>query len=143
MRRSKRAISTFYTRYFRSLAEVDGPVLIHCAAGKDRTGILAALTHHLVGVHFDDAMTDYLLTNDPVRIGRRLGLFSDYVLELTGRRPSEEAMRTTMGVDALYLETAFRTMEERYGSVDVYLEKALGVTPDMRREITTRLVDAG
>ena len=35
-----------FARYFQALAEAEGPVLIHCAAGKDRTGILAALTHH-------------------------------------------------------------------------------------------------
>ncbi|HEX6865789.1 MAG TPA: tyrosine-protein phosphatase, partial [Caulobacteraceae bacterium] len=42
-----------YARYFQALAKTEGPVLIHCAAGKDRTGILAALTHHLAGVSED------------------------------------------------------------------------------------------
>jgi len=52
-----------YARYFRALAESQGPVLVHCAAGKDRTGILCALTHHLAGVSDDDIFEDYLLTN--------------------------------------------------------------------------------
>ncbi|OYW26389.1 MAG: protein tyrosine phosphatase, partial [Caulobacter sp. 12-67-6] len=43
-----------FSRYFRALAQARGPVLIHCAAGKDRTGILAALTHHVAGVSDDD-----------------------------------------------------------------------------------------
>src|SRR5579863_3182688 len=47
-----------FSRYFRALADAEGPVLIHCAAGKDRTGILAALTHHIAGVHEDDIVGD-------------------------------------------------------------------------------------
>ncbi len=54
-----------FTRYFQALAAGEGPVLIHCAAGKDRTGVLAALTHHVAGVHPDDIRADYLLTNNP------------------------------------------------------------------------------
>ena len=74
-----------FSRYFRALAEADGPVLIHCAAGKDRTGILAALTHHLAGVHRDDITEDYLLTNDPARFERRAPMVLEHLAEATGR----------------------------------------------------------
>ena len=50
-------------RYLELLAESDGPVLIHCMAGKDRTGFAVALLHHALGVARDDLMADYLLTN--------------------------------------------------------------------------------
>ena len=64
-----------FTRYFRALGDADGPVLIHCAAGKDRTGLLAALTHHLLGAHHDDMVADYLLTNTAVDLeGRAPGI---------------------------------------------------------------------
>lgn len=49
---------------FSILAERDNlPVLIHCAAGKDRAGGIVALVHLLLGVHPDDVMADYLLSN--------------------------------------------------------------------------------
>ncbi len=49
---------------FGILAERDNlPVLIHCAAGKDRAGGIVALVHLLLGVHPDDLMADYLLSN--------------------------------------------------------------------------------
>lgn len=49
---------------FSILAERDNlPVLIHCAAGKDRAGGMIALVHLLLGVHPDDVMADYLLSN--------------------------------------------------------------------------------
>jgi protein tyrosine/serine phosphatase len=129
-----------YSRYFRALATAEGPVLIHCAAGKDRTGILAALTHQLMGVAYEDSVADYLLTNDPERIERRLKLFGDYVEAISGRRASEEALRVTMGVDALYLDTAFEAIKGRYGSIDAYLEQALGVDADLKAEIHQRLL---
>ncbi len=49
--------------YFEALATRDGASLLHCLAGKDRTGLAVALLHRLLGVHEDDVMADYLLTN--------------------------------------------------------------------------------
>ena len=46
-----------------------GASLIHCFAGKDRTGVSVALAHHVLGVHADDMLADYLLTNQ-VMAGR-------------------------------------------------------------------------
>ena len=130
-----------YTRYFEILARADGPVLIHCAAGKDRTGILAALTHHLTGVHRDDMMADYLATNDPARAARRLPLVSEAIRELTGRPPPEGAVRVAMGVEAAYLETAFTAMIERAGGIDEYLRATLGVDVAKRRALEARLIE--
>ena len=48
----------------RTIARTGGAVLVHCAAGKDRTGILAALAHHLIVDTTDDIVADCLLTNE-------------------------------------------------------------------------------
>lgn len=130
-----------YSRYFAALAEADGPVLIHCAAGKDRTGLLAALTHRLLGVGEDDAIADYLLTNDHARFERRAPLFAAWVEDLTGRTPSREAVFAGMGVEAEYLHIAFDAIEARYGSVEGYLELALGVDAARKARIEDRLLD--
>ncbi|HEY7852391.1 MAG TPA: tyrosine-protein phosphatase [Caulobacteraceae bacterium] len=138
---AKPRMTDLYRRYFDVLARADGPVLIHCAAGKDRTGILAALTHHLTGVGRDDLIADYLLTNDEERIARRLPQMIEYVREISGRTPPEDAMRVGMGVDAAYLETAFAAMTKHHGGIDAYLTTALGVDADKRRRIVARLVE--
>jgi protein tyrosine/serine phosphatase len=130
-----------FTRYFQALADADGPVLIHCAAGKDRTGILAALTHHLAGVHPDDIAADYLLTNNPERLAQRLPLVSQTIKEVSGREPDPAAVMTAMGVDTIYLDTAFAAVAERFGDVDTYLEEALGVTAPTREALKARLLD--
>jgi protein tyrosine/serine phosphatase len=130
-----------YSRYFQALATADGGVLIHCAAGKDRTGILAALTHHVAGVSEDDIVADFLLTNDPGRFERRVPVMMRAMKELTGRTPTEDAVRTALGVEAHYLENAFRAIHERHGSTDAYLERVLGVDDNARQAIHDRLLE--
>ena len=129
-----------FGRYFRALAAAKGPVLIHCAAGKDRTGILAALTHHVVGVHDDDIMADYLLTNTAARLEERAPVVAQMMAEMTGRTPSLDAVRVALGVDAAYLDQALKAIRAEYGSVDAYLEKALGMDAKVREGVEARLV---
>jgi protein-tyrosine phosphatase len=130
-----------FARYFRALAQAPGPVLIHCAAGKDRTGILAALTHHVAGVHADDITADYLLTNDPRRMAMRLPMVAKVIEETAGRAPSDAAIRAAMGVEAEYLERAFAAIQETYGGTDAYLERALWVDVALRETLEARLLD--
>ena len=124
-----------FTRYFQALAQGTGPVLIHCAAGKDRTGILAALTHHIAGVSDDDVIDDYLLTNDPGRFDRRGPKLIAALTEATGREPSEAAIRAAMGVEADYLAAAFVVIKDQHGSLDGYLEQAVGLDPATREAV--------
>ncbi|MDO9223944.1 MAG: tyrosine-protein phosphatase [Caulobacter sp.] len=130
-----------YSRYFQALSETDGAVLIHCAAGKDRTGILAALTHHLAGVSEEDLVADFLLTNDAERFERRAPQFAAMLEEMTGRRPTRDAVITALGVEAHYLETAFSAIHARHGSLDAYLEDVLGVDAARREAIAHKILD--
>jgi protein-tyrosine phosphatase len=128
-----------FTRYFRALAEGDGPVLIHCAVGKDRTGTLAALTHHLLGVHHDDMVADYLLTNTAVDLEGRAPAIARQLEAMSGRPASHDAVVAFLGVEPVYLETALSEIAARHGSVDAYLEQALGVDAVLRERIGERL----
>jgi protein tyrosine/serine phosphatase len=130
-----------FRRYFAALDERDAPVLVHCAAGKDRTGVIVALTHHLAGAHRDDIIADYLLTNDPRRFAERLPLVRAAVREISGREASDEALIIAMGVDAAYLEAAFQAIEAEAGGLDAYLERVLGVTASVRERLLEKLLD--
>ena len=129
-----------YSRYFRALAESQGAVLVHCAAGKDRTGILCALTHHVAGVHEDDIQADYLLTNDPARLTARLPTIREVVREATGRIASDEALMTAMRVEAEYLACSFAAIREAHSSLDGYLDEALGLDGALRERIHDRIL---
>jgi len=109
-----------FGRYFEAL-DMGRPVLIHCTAGKDRTGLLAALTHHLLGVDEADLLADFELTNRAARIETRLPQVTEAMTESLGRRPSETAVRAFLGVDRAYLAEAFGAIRREAGSVEAYL----------------------
>ncbi|MGR4862718.1 tyrosine-protein phosphatase [Caulobacter sp. LARHSG274] len=129
-----------FRRYFQALAAARGPVLIHCAAGKDRTGLLAALTHHLAGVADDDLVDDYLLTNDEDRFLRRGPKFAALIEAATGRRLPDAAIRAALGVEAEYLAAALAEMRRQYGSVDGYLEQAVGLDAAGREAVRAHIL---
>ncbi|MET0377205.1 MAG: tyrosine-protein phosphatase [Rhizorhabdus sp.] len=123
-----------YAQYFRTLSETDRPTLIHCLAGKDRTGIAVALFHHITGVHRDDMIADYLLTNVAGNVDGRVRAGGQHIKVHYGDM-SDDALRILMSVDALYLDNAFAAMTEEFGGIDGYLEKGLGITPEQRERI--------
>jgi protein tyrosine/serine phosphatase len=129
-----------FSRYFAALADTSGAVLIHCAAGKDRTGILAALTHHLVGVHAEDILEDYLLTNQAISFEKRLPLMMQAIASNAGREPSPAAVRVAMGVEEGFLAGALGAIGAAYGGVEGYARDALGVDAAMRARIEARLL---
>lgn len=128
-----------FGRYFAALAKDEGPVLIHCTAGKDRTGLLAALTHHVLGVHDDDVRADYLLTNLAARVDARLPMITQALEASLGKRPSETAVRAFLGVEASYLDAAFASIQARSGSIEAYLD-AIGADAATREAIRARLI---
>lgn len=129
-----------FSRWFQALAKTDGAMLVHCAAGKDRTGMVCAMTHHIAGVHDDDILADYMLTNDTERFSRRGPGFADHIEQLTGRRPSEETIHLAMGVEEVYLRTALDTINERSGDLDAYLKDVLGLDAGAREAIEDRIL---
>ena len=129
-----------FRRYFQTLAEVEGPIVVHCAAGKDRTGMICAFTHHLAGVHPDDIMADYLLTNDESRIGRKMDFLGPWLRDTAGKIVSDAALRVAVSVSPDYLMAAFDTIRQTSGSLDAYLEQVLGVDPEMRERLHARLL---
>jgi protein tyrosine/serine phosphatase len=129
-----------YSRYFRTLADADGAIVVHCAAGKDRTGLICALTHHVLGVHADDIMADYLLTNDESRIARKMNFLGPWLRDTVGKTVDEAGLRVAVSVNAAYLETAFSVIREAHGSLDSYLGEALGVDAALRERLQARLL---
>lgn len=127
--------------YFAVLAESGGAVLVHCAAGKDRTGVAVALTHHMLGVGEADMLANYLATNESVEARYADTGPMRMFLAREGRTVSDDAIRTILGVEEAYLRAAFGTMDAEYGSRDGYLSDAVGVTPAQRTAIVDRLTE--
>jgi len=133
------AMIAMFTRYFAALDERDGGSLVHCFAGKDRTGIAASLLLHVLGVHRDDVVAEFLRTNDaPTR----------HVLERQSLPRMEthygaidpEALRNLMGVLPEYIETYFAEVIRDHGSIDTYLTTRLGVDEARKERLRAKLV---
>jgi protein-tyrosine phosphatase len=123
-----------YGRWLTDLASGDGPVLVHCTNGKDRTGWAVALVLLSVGVDVDDVMTDYLTTNDQL-LPVLEGLFAS--VREQGIDPS--LLLPVMGVHEDYLATALERVE-RLGGLDAYLE-LLGISDTQRSHLVRRLTE--
>lgn len=128
-----------FARYFDAVADSEGAVIVHCAAGKDRTGLAVALTHKLAGVHDDDIIADYMLTNTSGRFEAHGAAWRDAIMQQFGRAPTLETMRIIMGVSPEFLERSFAVIEERNGGVEGYLRDALGIDKAKRDRIEQRL----
>ena len=126
-------------RHFAALAAGGSGSLIHCFAGKDRTGVSVALTHHVLGVHPDDAVADYLLTNAAMQGRQFAGKPGKDSAKYAALSP--EASRALGGVSAEYLAAAFAAMRESHGTVDAYLAEVLGVDAALRERIRAALIE--
>jgi protein-tyrosine phosphatase len=105
-----------YRDLFANLLEGQGATLYHCTAGKDRTGIATALILSALGVPRETIYADYLMSNRFYRPS-------------AGAFPSlpPEVLQALLGVDERYLRAAFTAIDTQYGSVEGYLDQALGV----------------
>lgn len=128
-------------RYFRALEQRDGASLVHCVAGKDRTGFAVALMQHVLGVHPDDIMADYVLTNVAGNIEARIAAGAEQIRGKYGAI-DDAALRMLMGVEEAYLDTAFASLREAHGSVEAYLAEVLDVDAARADALRARFLTA-
>ena len=131
MRDSYRSYVQQNTRHFRTLfahlLEDRAPLVIHCTAGKDRTGFACALILHTLGVSDDVISEDYLLTNRFYR--RDPGSSSDL---------PDDVKQVLGTVQESFLAAAFEAIDADYGDLDTYLRDGLGVGTAERASFKAR-----
>jgi protein-tyrosine phosphatase len=135
MRDSYRSYVRLNTHSFRMLfahlLDDPAPLVIHCTAGKDRTGFACALVLHTFGVPDDVIAEDYLLTN------------SFYRRDPASGTDLPEDVRQAIGsVHASFLDAAFDTVRVDYGSLDGYLEDGLKLGPQERETLKARYLQS-
>ena len=115
-----------FTQAFAALDEEDGALLVHCTAGKDRTGLLAALIQRALGAGPDAVMADFLETNRVMMTEPRRRTVAATLAPIVGAEPSEAVLQGFMGVTAGHLDAAFAAIDARAGGLEPYLA-TLGV----------------
>lgn len=118
-----------YTALFRRLLNRDTPMVVHCTAGKDRTGVAAAVLLSALGVPRMTVIADYALTTTllpPPKTSTPpqhvpVALVALYALPADARAAVWRA-------DPAYIEAALDAIDHEYGSVHGYLRQGLGLT---------------
>lgn len=135
----ERFSDTFKNWIQQLLDENNYPQVFHCTAGKDRTGFAAAVLLTALGVSRDTIMDDYLATNHftKIRIEQAVRFLADHSLY----QVNSDVVRALFGVQPRYLNEAFKAMEEKYHSVDEYLEVGLGIGPAEKARLQALLLE--
>ncbi|MEU1597064.1 tyrosine-protein phosphatase [Streptomyces sp. NPDC005708] len=111
------------------VARAETPVLIHCTAGKDRTGVLVALVLRILGADHSAILDDYVTTSAAVpQILRRL----PKTLAATGYEPGDVpvGLRDT---DRAAMQTALHELDEQHGGVEQWHRRHGGAPETIRR----------
>ena len=134
------AMIEMFSRYFQVLDERDGASLVHCFAGKDRTGVAAMLLLHVLGVSREDQMAEFLRTNDAPTLAVLREQSVPRIEARLGRKLDDEAVMALLGVREEYLGTWWGEVETEYGSLDAFIDGHLGVDDAMRERLRNRFV---
>lgn len=127
-----------YRAFFLKVRNGLLPILVNCAAGKDRTGVAVALLLELLGVSRDLIVEDYGLTNQHadfeklLEFRRRSGRFTTVLPDAGG---------PMFAAHPSYLAALFDQLDGVYGNVENYARDQLGLSPDDLTAIRARLID--
>ena len=128
-----------YASMFDLLLQGEGTrMLVHCAAGKDRTGFAAAVILLALGVPRVTVMEDYLLTAQYFHPHREIDRLRDkYGME----EPDAAALLPVLEVHPEYLQSAFDAIDAQFTSLENYLDQHLGVDAGKREQLRSRYLD--
>ena len=129
-----------FARMFRHILERPGEVfLVHCTAGKDRTGVFVALVLSLAGVADERVAEEYGLTE--------LGLeewvveVRERLLRLEGFEGGDEAVRNMTSAHGPNMLATLEMIRERYGGAEGYVRNELGFTEEEIDTIRRHIVE--
>lgn len=119
-----RGASHRFAEFFGHLLDSAEPTVFHCTAGKDRTGLAAALFLHILGASREQILDDYLLTNQRLRPPTIAGGTLDPVVAQVLR-----------GVESDFLQAAYDAIDADHGSIDHFLDRGLGLGEAERKQL--------
>lgn len=131
-RQAGRLYAPQYRALFDDLKQQKTPLLLHCTAGKDRTGVGSALILLALGVPKDVVIADYHLTEQYLRDPRKA---------IAQNSPMPAGFAALLEAHPDYLNAALDGITEQYGSLDNYFESVLGVSKQDREQLRAQLLE--
>lgn len=129
-----------YENFLRGLIDDEGPILFHCTAGKDRAGFAAAITLIALGVSKEDVIKDYMKTNQFTK--KRIEEIIKQIELMTLYQTDAEILRPLLGVEREYIETAFHTAEEEYGSLENFIKNGLNISDEDIKKLRNKFLES-
>lgn len=128
-----------YQKLAALLAQPGGGAIVqHCAVGKDRTGIGSALVLFALGADRNTVLEDYLLTETT------LAPFRTDMLNKMSIKLNDKALEKfgyVLSVREVFMDTALKSIDDLYGSTDIWLEKEYGITAEQRQILRDRYLE--
>jgi protein-tyrosine phosphatase len=128
-----------YKPFFEKLLALpdNEALLFHCTAGKDRTGIGAALLLYALGVPYETILQDYTATNY-YRAAENERMVHSMV---QGMHIAEPVAKGMMGAKKEYIETSFAAIRQEYGSIDNFLNGPIGLDEGRRQALKDKFLE--
>ncbi|KCZ97621.1 protein tyrosine/serine phosphatase [Hyphomonas polymorpha PS728] len=134
-----------YATVLRCLAKGEFPLLFHCAAGKDRTGVLAAIILSLLGVPEHLVFEDYALSARIVDYRMELGLDDKTPSKLHGqsilRELAEEVVEPLLMSHPDYIMATFSELRGQHGSIESFVKTVYGLQESEVGALREKLLD--
>lgn len=115
-----------YGEFLRGVLEADGGALWHCSQGKDRCGWGSAFVLAALGASRETIVEDFALSN--VSYAPAIDALSAQIVENGGGEAELSFIRSMIGVNVENFESTLDLIDSQYGSLQAYLERALGFT---------------
>jgi protein-tyrosine phosphatase len=129
----------FHTAFTELSNPSDAPLLIHCTAGKDRTGITIALLLEILGVPDDVIIADYTLSN---HYYESFAAYAQHTLDkMRWFHVTADVIQPFLLADARIMTQTLRHIRSTYGSVEFYLRTQADITPQMLDAIREKLLE--
>ena len=119
-----------FAQLFEHMLDHPEPLLFHCTAGKDRTGLAAALILSALGVSQEDIWQDYLLTNQ---------LYKRNSTGVTDLAP--DVLKIVWEVQESFLKASLEQIQASHGNIQNYLSNELGLTPAAKLRLQSLYLD--
>ncbi len=116
------------------ILDAEKPILYHCTAGKDRTGIVTALILTILKFDKETIYNEYLLSNNfrkPL-VEKRLRLANN--LHFLYPKMDLQVLEKLSWVEKRYLDAAFEEINKKYGSTDAYIQQILSISEAKREQ---------
>lgn len=125
-------------RFILTLPSQKFAVIFHCTAGKDRTGVIAALLLSFLGVDRETIIRDYLLTNRHVKFKANMAYIG--LLLTRGNPKLAHKIKHYFMAEPDFIKASLNRLEKDFGSLEEFFRQKLGFSEEEEKEIKNKFL---